>query len=80
MCFDRATITQRWEEGKATAEEPRSVWSRPELIVLVRGADEEAVLQACKTEYGEPIPGPYYENYYCPISPGCANCSEWRPS
>ena len=26
----------------------RSVWSRPELIVLVRGRPEEAVLNGCK--------------------------------
>jgi hypothetical protein len=30
-------------------EATRRAWSRPELIVIVRGGPEEAVLTACKT-------------------------------
>lgn len=29
---------------------PKTVWSRPELIVLVRGRPEEAVLTGCKLD------------------------------
>ena len=32
----------------ATSEPRRRAWSRPELIVLVRGRPEEAVLSGCK--------------------------------
>ena len=30
-------------------ERTRSAWSRPELIVIVRGKPEESVLDVCKT-------------------------------
>jgi hypothetical protein len=33
-------------------EPTRRAWSKPELIVIVRGKPEEAVLQTCKT-WGE---------------------------
>ena len=28
--------------------EPKEAWSRPELVVIVRGRPEEAVLEGCK--------------------------------
>ena len=39
--------------GREPMDEPtRRAWSKPELIVLVRGKPEEAVLNACKA-YGQ---------------------------
>ena len=32
-------------------ESTRTAWSTPELVVLVRGTPEEAVLDACKDAY-----------------------------
>ena len=47
-------------------EQTRRVWSRPELIVLVRSGREEAVLGACKlsnASYKEPTP--YLDDQAC---------------
>jgi hypothetical protein len=54
-------------------EPTRRAWSRPELIVLVRGKPEEAVLDACKTE----LAGGAYENGHrrC-MDPACDFCND----
>jgi hypothetical protein len=38
-------------------EQTRKAWSRPELIEIVRGRPEEAVLTACKNQPGGAGPG-----------------------
>ena len=56
-------------------EPTRRAWSRPELIVIVRGGPEEAVLVACKT--GTYVAGGgYLDDYYgCVASDGgCRTC------
>jgi hypothetical protein len=37
-------------------ESTRRAWTRPEMIVLVRGGPEEAVLTTCKNEAGGGLP------------------------
>ena len=46
-------------------EPTRRAWSRPELIVLVRGRPEEAVLTACKDGTRKGHAGPSFENFTC---------------
>jgi hypothetical protein len=59
-------------------DEPTRIWSKPELIVLVRGGPEEAVLTACKRD-GEVGPGPY--NNWCVAFDGfCVACGVSAPS
>ena len=50
-------------------ESTRRAWSRPELIVIVRGKSEEAVLDACKTSAGV---GPIGSVNACS---GCSACN-----
>ena len=54
----------------------RIAWSRPELIVLVRGGPEEAVLTGCKNG-----PAVWYANSYhgCDEGPStdCSGCDIW---
>jgi hypothetical protein len=40
------------------------VWRRPELVVLVRTAPEEAVLGACKQE-AHPVGFPHFNHHQC---------------
>jgi hypothetical protein len=47
-------------------------WKQPELIVLVRGKPEEAVLTACKGN-GDTI-APYTNEIDC-VDDNCGNCS-----
>jgi hypothetical protein len=47
-------------------------WTKPELIVLVRNKPEEAVLGACKNDFGEG-PGVVYYLCYTLVS-GCGTC------
>ncbi|MBN1630238.1 MAG: hypothetical protein JW990_10770, partial [Thermoleophilia bacterium] len=49
----------------------KRIWTRPELIVLVRGSAEEAVLTTCKYQGGT-ILGP--NNQQCKGGPG-GDCS-----
>jgi hypothetical protein len=46
-------------------------WIKPELIVLVRGKPEEAVLQGCKN--ADVGGGNWVTNVGC-TQPGCADC------
>jgi hypothetical protein len=54
-------------------EQKREVWRSPELIVIMRGRPEEAVLGACKG--GPTNGGVLWNNYSCQLtacdSPGC---------
>ena len=52
-------------------------WSKPELIVLVRGKPEEALLAACKWWYPATFTGPlgFGNDGTCKI-PGCPVCNE----
>jgi hypothetical protein len=50
-------------------KERKKAWTRPQLIVVVRGNPEESVLLKCKM-YSETGPG----------AGPCAVCSESRPS
>ena len=53
-------------------ERTRRAWSRPELIVLVRGKPEEAVLGACKAESLDTSYGAYQGG--CNVTP-CNSCA-----
>lgn len=56
------------------------LWETPELTILVRNNPEEAVLETCKDEGGG-HDGPSFSDRKCNgVTPGCPNCSEWRPS
>ena len=50
-------------------EQTRKTWSRPELIVIVRGGPEEAVLDVCKTAIG--IVGPLSLHSKCSRNASC---------
>ena len=57
-------------------------WQNPQLIVLVRGKPEEAVLTACKTTMLSDTPA--NGNAGCDADPGAPPCqppcSVWAPS
>ena len=40
-------------------------WQKPQLVVLVRGKPEEAILTTCKTGMGTNVSGPYWQRYGC---------------
>jgi hypothetical protein len=50
----------------------KKAWFRPELIVLVRGRPEEAILNACKGN-GLSDLSPDDDRTGCSISPGCTS-------
>jgi hypothetical protein len=54
-------------------EQTRKAWSRPELIVIVRGRAEEAVLQICKSSGAV---GSNSFNSDCAGIAGCGNSCE----
>jgi len=56
-------------------EPPRRAWSKPELIVLVRGKPEEAVLTGCKND--QVGGGPHVDQRDCLISIYCDECTEY---
>ena len=57
-------------------EPTRRAWSKPELVVLVRGGAEEAVLTTCKHPTGVQIPGnPSSGDYWCVNGGTCNPCS-----
>ena len=62
--------------GREPMDEPtRRAWSKPELIVLVRGKPEEAVLNACKA-YGQDAADAYaYDRCQKNSEVGCVNCA-----
>ena len=53
-------------------EPTKRAWSSPELIVLVRSKPEEAVLNACKAQYGTGDAGSF--DYCSRGSASCRNC------
>ena len=59
----------------------RKPWTRPELIVLVRGRPEEAVLVTCKEGFTGSKTGPSNGDTAC-LNPrnSCAMCSADSPS
>jgi len=58
--------------------ESKKEWRKPELIVLVRGKPEEAVLSACK---GFPLTGTIAVNFnWCAYPDGCVVCTGNAPS
>jgi len=59
----------------------RRAWSRPELIVIVRGGPEEAVLDGCKYP-NMPTSGPAFRLLMCNAfdGTGCGACSEFLQS
>lgn len=60
--------------------ERREEWRQPELVSVVRGRLEEAVLTACKDEAGS-MEGPSISDRWCnSVDDGCPNCSSWTPS
>lgn len=51
----------------------KKVWSKPKLVVLVRGRPEEAILNGCKVDLTE---GPNNSDLYCKNEGGrCLACS-----
>ena len=57
-------------------EQTRKAWSRPELIVIVRGRSEETVLTACKNASVSTGPGTNSSNTVCHMGFDCQNiCS-----
>jgi hypothetical protein len=61
-------------------EQTRKAWSRPELIVIVRGGPQEAVLAGCKA-HGASGPGPGTAYDYCTTNVcGTGQCSGWVTS
>ena len=60
-------------------EPTRRAWSKPELIVLVRGKPEEAVLGACKTT-GTGTAS-HSDDFGCAEwNLGCSACDSWGTS
>jgi len=53
----------------------RKTWSRPELIVLVRGNAEEAVLTSCKKASSEQDSAAGYGGCGVPGSGDCGACA-----
>ena len=49
----------------------KKTWSKPEMIVLVRGRPEEAVLMACKFEGSSPTTS---GQGWVACSVGCGDC------
>jgi len=59
----------------------KKTWQRPELIVLVSGQPEEAVLSFCKVgQAGQASPQAVGGSCYCPGSEPCGNCYMLSPS
>jgi hypothetical protein len=54
-----------------TIKTPKKQWHQPELVVLVRGTPEEAVLSFCKAGPGDPGAGGSNNNQ----GPGCGYSS-----
>jgi len=54
----------------------RREWHRPELTVLMRGRQEEAVLEACKIS---PYTGPHLDYTRC-MDPVCTGCTAYAES
>jgi hypothetical protein len=50
-----------------------SKWVKPELIILVRGLPEEAVLASCKLAFSGSSPG--NEDFGCVSDTFCDNCN-----
>jgi hypothetical protein len=57
-------------------ETVRKVWHAPELTVLVRGRQEEAVLEGCKVS---PYSGPHLDYTRC-MDPVCTGCTAYVDS
>jgi hypothetical protein len=57
-------------------ETVRRVWRGPELTVLVRGRQEEAVMTACKIS---PYTGPHLDYTTC-MDPECTGCTSYVES
>lgn len=60
----------------------KKTWTRPELVVLVRGSDEERVLGGCKTDvsYGGPAEKDNPCASFIPLHGLCINCDALVPS
>ncbi len=57
----------------------KKTWTRPELVVLVRGSEEERVLGSCKSF--EQVSGPSYHEDACDRVDGCMEiCSDFGGS
>jgi hypothetical protein len=56
------------------------IWKRPELLILIRGKPEEAVLQSCKTMSGNDNLGPITDYISCSAAlPACgAMCFDYK--
>ncbi len=59
--------------GDTVSEKAKQPWSRPELIVLVRGKPEERVLSACKTVI---VSGPGTSDAACDTTSGSCDTLE----
>jgi len=53
-------------------EPTRRAWSKPELIVIVRSGQQEAVLTECRTTSGADGPGAYLGG--CQTVEACVPC------
>ncbi|MBU0493047.1 MAG: hypothetical protein KKB13_14470 [Chloroflexi bacterium] len=51
-------------------------WQKPELIVLVRGKPEEAVLATCKIDWIFAEPGNFYINCRGDLEIPCNPCTD----
>ena len=60
--------------GVTVDEQTRKAWSRPELIVIVRGKLEEAVLTACKIASNQNGGSGNWQTH-CLNGPTCVDCS-----
>jgi hypothetical protein len=55
----------------------RKPWSKPKLVVLIRGKPEETVMQTCK---GAGLTGPGTDNVECVSTSVCRPCAWVRAS
>jgi len=63
--------------------EAQRAWSGPELIVIVRSAQEEAVLSACKVQNAIGLGGAYHQYDACGYAPTgtfCIACAAYSSS
>ena len=55
-------------------QDSKQQWEKPELIVLVRGTSEEAVLTSCKSVPADATAGPDSTDHGCGSSKSPDNC------
>ena len=69
----RGGILTHSRGGPTMQQEFRKLWTKPELIVIVRGKAEEAVLGACRCDSGGD--GLNVSNSGCKVTDSCVSCA-----